>query len=369
MNAMGIEPFTLCNCSGCGTELTVPFELDYLTLEKPLYEKTIFTVYEGFDKSQNTSSMIFILPSDNPEFKKFYKIAKEQATFLATLKHPNVCPIINFGEIDGNFFVVEPRMDGFPLSDYSPEKLGLLEVEKVIDLLHSVAHGLAISHHKEFVHHDLCPKNIHVDARGIVRTKNFFISRFTYDYFQGREDIVSSVSSYSISPEKAESFVEDKRGDVFSFGVLFYYMLTGKYPFSGKNIMETVYSRIKRKKSSQEQVFSNEKSPVLTAGTIDYVAPVPPSSLRDGVPEEINTAVLEMLSYHPVQRPRFTEILSMINLYKAKGDREKVFHFAQKEMVRETINTKTKVIPNMKSLYDGPDPKKEEKDPPDPWTS
>jgi hypothetical protein len=59
----------------------------------------------------------------------------------------------------------------------------------------------------------------------------------------------------------------------------------------------------------------------------------------------------------------------MINLYKAKGDREKMFRFAQKEMVRDTINTKTKAIPNMKSLYDGPDPKKEEKDPSDLWPS
>jgi serine/threonine protein kinase len=355
---MGLAPFTLCNCPGCGAELSVPFGMDYLTLEKPLYEKSLFRVYEGFDKSQNLSSMIFIFCKDNPEFKQFYKIAKEEATFLSTLKHPNLCPIMNFGEIGGNFFVTEPRMDGYPLSDYSPEKQGLMDCEKVIDLFYAVALGLAVAHHKEFVHHDLCPLNIHVDARGNVRTKNFFMSRFTYECLQNSEDIISSVSPYFISPEKAEGFVEDKRGDVFSFGVLFYYMLTGRYPFSGKNDMETVYSRIKKKKFEQTQVFSSERPTVLTAGTVDYIPPVAPTDFRKDIPEEISSAILDMLSYHPVQRPKFSEILNTINLYKAKGEKEKVIHSAQKEMVREAINTKTKVIPIMKNLYGGVDPKK-----------
>jgi serine/threonine protein kinase len=361
IDTKGIEPFTRCSCSGCGTELIVPFEMDYLTLEKPLYEKSLFKVYEGFDKSLNLNSMVFILSKDNPEFKQFYKIVKEEATFLSTLKHQNICPIMNFGEVEGNFFVTEPRMDGYPLSNYMPGKQGLLDVEKVIDVLMAVALGLAVAHHKEFVHHDICPENIHIDARGNVRTKNFFISRFKYEYLQNKEELASSVSPYFISPEKAESRVEDKRGDVFSFGVLFYYMLTGKYPFSGKNEIETVYSRIKKKKSLMDQVFSSEKPLVLTAGTVDYIAPVAPSALREDIPEEINTALLDMLSYHPVQRPRFTEILNTINLYKAKLEREKVFHLAQKEMVRETVTTRTKAIPIMKNLS-GIEPKKEKKD-------
>ena len=357
IDTMGIEPFTLCDCSNCGTELIIPLEIDYLTLEKPLYRKSLFNVYEGFDKSHDMSSIIFILHKDNPEFKQFCKIAKEEATSLSTLKHPNVCPIMNFGEIDGNFFVTEPRMDGYPLSDYSPKTQGLLDFEKVIDVLHAVVLGLAVAHHKEFIHHDLCPENIHIDARGNVRTKNFFISRFTYEYLQNKEDIASSVSPYFISPEKAESRVEDKRGDVFSFGVLFSYMLTGEYPFSGKTDMETVYSRIKKKKPPQSQVFSSEKPLVMTAGNVDYIAPEAPANFRKDVPGEINNAVLDMLSYHPVQRPKFTEILNKINLYKAGEDREKVVHSAQKEMVRETITTKTRAIPIMKNLS-GIDPKK-----------
>jgi serine/threonine protein kinase len=355
---MGIEPFTPCTCSACGADLVVPLEMGGLLLEKPLYGKSLFSIYEGFDTERELRSIIFILSKDNLEFNRLCKIAAEEASSLSVLHHPNICPITNFGEIDGNFFVTEPLMDGYGLSDYLSETQGPLDVDKVIDILQAVVFGLAVAHHKEFVHHDICPQNIHIDARGNVRTKNFFISRFTYDYLENKEELACSVPPYFISPEKAEKRVEDKCGDVFSFGVLFYYMLTGKYPFSGKNDMETVYSRVKKKKLQQNQVFSSEKSLVLTPGTVDYIAPLAPAKLREEVPEQISDAVLDMLSYRPAQRPRFTEILNTMNLYMAREDREKVFHSAQLKMVRESINTKTKVIPVMKKLYSDMDFKK-----------
>lgn len=353
MDITGIEPFTLCECSACGTTLSIPLEMEYLRLDKFLGEKGIFKLYEGFDQVQNLNSIIYILEKDHPEYKNFVNIARKDAVDLSTLKHPNICPILNFGDISGNFFVSEPKMDGYALSDYSPETQGLLDVEKVVDVLQATALGLAVAHHKEFVHHDLCPDNIHIDARGNVRTKNFFVSRSIYTFQQNKEDVALSVSPYFISPEKAESRVEDKRGDIFSFGVLFYYMLTGKYPFSGKSEIETVYSRIKKKKPVENlQVFSAEKSSIITAETVDYIAPVAPSGYRDNVPEEISSLVMEMLSYYPVKRPKFTEILATINLYKAKEDKEKVVTNAQKEMVREneSVSTKTRAIPIMKNL-------------------
>ncbi|HCE41983.1 MAG TPA: hypothetical protein DET40_00350 [Lentisphaeria bacterium] len=365
MDTTGIEPFTLCECSDCGTTLSIPMEMDYLKLEKFVGEKGIFKIYEGFDQGQNLNSMIYILEKDHPEYKSFLNIAKEDALALSTLKHPNICPILNFGEINGSFFVTEPKMDGYALSDYSPENQGLLDVDKVVDVLQATALGLAVAHHKEFVHHDLCPDNVHIDARGNVRTKNFFISRFVYTFLQNKEEIALSVSPYFISPEKAESRVEDKRGDIFSFGVLFYYMLTGKYPFSGKSEVETVYSRIKKKKpSDKSQMFSAEKPSILTAETVDYIAPVAPSNYREDVPEEISSIVMDMLSYHPVQRPKFTEILTTINLYKAKEEKEKVVMGAQKEMVRdnkESVSTKTRAIPIMKNLAGELDRNKQKK--------
>jgi serine/threonine-protein kinase len=360
VDAAGIEPFTLCECSDCGTEIIIPKEFGYLQLEKPLGTESYISAYEGFDKGQNMESIIFILEKDCPDYQTFFAFAREDAIALSTLKHPNVCPILNHGEIDGRYFVTYPKLDGFPLSDYSPDVQGFLDVDKLVDVFQAVALGMAVAHHKEFAHHDISPKNIQMDARGNVRVKNFFKSRFIYNLLQNKDELSSSVSPYFISPEKAESRIEDKRGDVFSYGVLFYFMLTGKYPFSGSTEVETVYSRVKRKSPRREEIFSAAARRLQTAETVEYAPPEHPAKLRQDIPDEIDSLIMEMLSYHPVQRPKFTEILASVNLCKAKEEKETIVKSAQKEMVREDTSTRTRAIPIMKNLA-GADMKKPQK--------
>ena len=348
MDITGIDPFTVCECSDCGTEIIIPLEIDYLKLEKPLGVKCGFEVYEGFDQAHNLNSIIYILKKDMPEYKFYVDLAKSDALALTTLKHPNICPILNCGEVQDNFFVSQPRMDGYNLDSYSPDSQGLLDIDSVVNVIQASILGLAVAHHKEFMHHNITAECIHIDARGNVRINDFFISRFNYNVLQNHPDSAFEVSPYYISPEKAESKVEDKRGDVFSFGVLFYYMLTGKYPFAGKTSIETIYSRVKRKKTEKTEIFNQNSHRIVTQNTVDYVNPATPSEIRFDIPGDLSSIVMDMLSYHPVQRPKFTEILATLNLFIAKGEKEKVVHSAQKEMVA----TKTRAIPVMKKLYD-----------------
>lgn len=347
VDASGIEPFTVCECSECSAELIIPRQLDYVSLERPLGEKALFEIYEGFDGAHNMNAIIYLLSNNIENLEECANFAKEQAVELSTLKHPNVCPLINFGEVEGRFFVSTPKMDGYPMATYQPQSQGLLDVNSVIDVMQAAALGLSVAHHKEFVHHNLCPETIHIDARGNVRSKDWFISRWAYD-LESKNELKSSVSPFFISPEKAESGVEDKRGDVFSLGVLFYYLLTGRYPFAGANEVETVYSRVKKKKKDKSEVFSSEASIMANPDAVEYVPPKSPLEVRPGIPAPIGEMVMEMLAYLPVQRPKFSELLNSINLYKAKEYQEKAVFSAQKQMV----STKTRAIPMMKNLYD-----------------
>lgn len=352
MDTTGIEPFTVCECSDCGTELVIPFELDYLLLEKFIERQSVVDVYSGFDKSANSDVLILLVDNQVPDHEKYEAMGKQDAVALSTLKHPNVCPIMNYDTLKGNFCVTAPIMDGYSLDSYNPDEQGMLDVDSVIEVLQAAALGLAISHHKEFVHHNVCPANIHIDARGNVRVKNFFLSRMTYNVDQSniKEDSAikydSSISPYFISPEKAESGIEDKRGDVFSFGVVMYYMLTGKYPFSGSSEIETVYARVKKKKKDEAEIFSGASGRILTPEMVEYVPPKPPVQLRQDIPDDISDLIMDMLSYLPVKRPKFSEILSIFNLYRARKEKEKSVVSAQKVMV----TTKTRAIPKMTPL-------------------
>lgn len=352
MDTTGIDPFTLCECSECGVDITIPFQLDYLLLEKFIAKKSYLDIYEGFDKSSNMNSIIKVLDNEAKEYEALLKIAHEEANDLSTLKHPNTLPILLFDEILGNFCVATPMMDGYALSDYAPEEQGLLNLEQVLDVMQAAALGLAVAHKKEFPHHNVCPVNIGIDGRGNIRVMNFYLSRFIYraDQISNKVNEAikcdSSVSPYFISPEKAESGIEDKRGDVFSFGVTMYFMLTGKYPFAGKTEMETVYSRIIHKKKPEAEIFSEQATRIITPETVEYAPPKNPQDLRPEICDEIASLVLDMLSYLPVKRPTFAEILAIFNLWKAKKYKETTVLSAQKVMV----TTKTRAIPKMGNL-------------------
>ncbi|HPN85015.1 MAG TPA: hypothetical protein PK821_06740 [Victivallales bacterium] len=79
VDTSGIEPFTLCECSDCGSEIIIPKEMGYLLLEKPVAVESHVYIYEGFDKGQNMDSEIFVLDRNCPDYNKFFALAKEEA--------------------------------------------------------------------------------------------------------------------------------------------------------------------------------------------------------------------------------------------------------------------------------------------------
>jgi serine/threonine-protein kinase len=286
-------------------------------LGQKLAESSLFFVYDGLDEEHRLRVETTILRLDAPGVDDLIILAREEAERLSRLQHVNICPLFRFGEQDGWFYATSPKMDGFSLSAYNPQKVGDLDISRVSDVMQAVALALAVGHFKEISHHNVCPDSVHIDARGTVRIKNYFTSRIVFRHDQNRQEhdekIRISVSPHYISPEKAENGTEDRRGDVFSFGVLYYWLLTGRHPFVGANPTEIIYARIPRRED-EESIF-NEANRLPP-----YIPPPPPSELRPDVPKALSAMVMGMLHYYPVQRPEFTEIISQLNLLRAKQD-------------------------------------------------
>jgi serine/threonine protein kinase len=349
MDLTGIPAFTKCECFVCQADIIIPMELDFLLLEKPLGRKANFEIFEGFDQAYDLKSIIFILDSGMPDYEFYCNLAKEEEAIISTFTHKTACPMVNHGFLKNDtFFLTMPTMDGCNLKKLTSETDGNMDIERVLELMREVAICLAQAHHKEIIHHDICLDNIHIDARGIVRVNNFYISSFNYKADQHKTPDKLSVSQYTISPEKAKSGIEDKRGDVFSFGVVFYYLLTGSYPFNEQNELETVFSRVRvpenKKADVYKEVFSEDQHRYTKPESIPYKAPTPINELRDNVPVEICDAVHEMLRPLPKGRPQFSEIVTFIDTFNAKKDQMVIK--AQQEMVM----TKTRPIPAMESL-------------------
>lgn len=318
-----------------------PFKQDELHFEKLIATSPLFNIFRGYHSKHKLFLEITVLRKDIKDYEYNEQLVRDLANKLTSLSHVNICPLFSHGKINEYYYVSSPRMDGYKLSHYDSASHGLMDINRALEVLQATALGLAVAHYHNFAHHNVCPENIQIDSRGMVRIRNFFLSRFVYAYDQRRIElnnkIYISVSPHYISPEKAESGVEDHRGDIFSFGVLMYYMLTGEFPFQGTKESDTIYTRIKKtRKKDQTAIFNSLDE------TIEYIPPVPPKQKRNAIPDELSKLNLQMLSYFPKNRPALTEVISLFNLLRAKLDVVKI-----RSIQENMVDTETKDIPKM----------------------
>lgn len=331
----GYEAFSLVKCDNCSLELVVPLVFSEMGLIQHLDSGKLFDVYEGFDLRNDKEIRAFILKKELTDFKYWISQCKEEVKAVDLVKHPVINPVERSGMCNGTFFLLEPDMEGFEGTNYDPNKLGEFEVRSVVDFIKRLAVGLEVCHIKSLPHHDVSMRNIFVDNNGNIILRNFFKSRMRYAYFN-KSDMIDLSNPNYISPEKAEKGSEDAKGDVFSLGVIFYFMLTGNFPFEGESNIEKVYSRVKRKKSGNSSYTK-----------IEYKEPIPAHKYRkEDLHKEVSDLIDSMLKPYPVQRPSIAEFLTELKRIETNEDKKKISE-VKKQIVDKADTAK---IPSMKKL-------------------
>ena len=163
--------------------------------------------------------------------ERFYR----EARAAANLRHPNICPVHDVGQIEGTHYISMAFIDGHPLSAFirakpQPERQILIVVRKL-------AQALEEAHERGIVHRDLKPANIMVDKRNEPIIMDFGLAR-KLEHEQSvritQSGMLIGTPAY-MSPEQIEG-EPDKVGrasDQFSLGVILYELLTGQLPFRG----------------------------------------------------------------------------------------------------------------------------------------
>ncbi len=164
--------------------------------------------------------------------ERFYREARAAASF----RHPNICPVHDASEIDGQHCLVMAYIDGHPLSRYIAG--GKPQNERAVaTTVRKLALALDQAHQRGVVHRDLKPANVMVDRQGEPLVMDFGLAR----RFRGDEETRITQTGFLLgtpaymSPEQIEGD-QEKIGpatDIYSLGVILYEVLTGKLPFSG----------------------------------------------------------------------------------------------------------------------------------------
>lgn len=156
---------------------------------------------------------------------------EREARTIASLNHPNICTLHDIG---ADYLVME-YIEGTPLT-------GPVDAAEVLRLAIQVVAALEAAHDRGIVHRDLKPANVLV-SRGRAKLLDFGIARLrpasTRDATVTGDGQLTGTPAY-MSPEQAQGLPTDARSDIFSFGAMFYEVLSGRRAFEGSSPLATI---------------------------------------------------------------------------------------------------------------------------------
>lgn len=227
-------------------------------------------VYRAADTALAREVAIKVLRPDLVRAKDRLKRFELEAKAAGSLNHPNILSIYDVGTHGDAPYVVSELLDGETLRERL--KIGLLPVRKAVDYAVQVARGLAAAHAKGIVHRDIKPENLFITNDGQIKILDFGIAKLTNPLGEFGSDpesdtmhldthpgVVLGTAGY-MAPEQVRGEAADHRADIFSFGVVFYEMLSGRRAFERDSPVETMSA-----------ILTEE--PDLSAGTGRTLAP------------------------------------------------------------------------------------------------
>lgn len=188
------------------------------------------TVYHAYDPRFERDVAIKVLPTaflHDPQFRTRFE---REAKTIALLEHPAIVPVYDFGEQDGQPYIVMRFMSGGSLTErLQTGPLTLSETTKIVSRL---APALDAAHARNIVHRDLKPGNILFDQYGNSYLSDFGIARIL---MQGNATLTGEAilgTPAYMSPEQIQGEkTVDGRSDIYSLGVLIFQMLSGQAPY------------------------------------------------------------------------------------------------------------------------------------------
>ncbi|MBL0701320.1 MAG: serine/threonine protein kinase [Desulfosarcina sp.] len=170
--------------------------------------------------------------------KQFYR----EAEVIAKLSHPNIVAIYDVGEDKGLSYLAMEYLEGGSLEKYT-KKNNLLSITQCIDIIIQACNALEYAHNHDIVHRDIKPSNIMLVEDGLVKVTDFGIARITAssNYNSGTHTGIIKGTPYYMSPEQTKGMKLTGPSDIFSLGVVFYQLLTGRLPFTGDNLAAIMY--------------------------------------------------------------------------------------------------------------------------------
>ncbi|MHC4172663.1 MAG: protein kinase domain-containing protein [Planctomycetota bacterium] len=219
-------------------------QIGQFRIERELGRGAVGVVYLAHDTKLDRSVAIKSLPAEvmaNPKARSRFQ---REARLLASVNHPNIATIHEvLEEAEDIGYLILEYVPGQTLAERIAKKP--LKLEEALSIALQIAEAVAAAHEHDVIHRDLKPGNIKITPEGKVKVLDFGLAKAVGGEATDQQSTVTEpgrvigTPAY-MSPEQARGKPTDKRSDIWSFGCVLYEMLSGRIPFKGETISDTL---------------------------------------------------------------------------------------------------------------------------------
>lgn len=200
---------------------------------------------------------------------------QREAKILSRLKHPHIVSYRSSANLNGRFVLATELVEGTNLAERL--EIGRPSLPDAVRIIWQTLEALECAHSEGVVHRDISPQRIFLTPEGEVKLGGFFLARSTADPKLTQAGATVGTAHY-MSPEQVQATQDlDPRSDLYSLGVVFYELVTGRKPFTGASQFDVMLAQVE-------------------------TMPSPPSSVDRSIGDELDPVILKALEKKPEAR-------------------------------------------------------------------
>jgi serine/threonine protein kinase len=250
------------------------------------------TVYKAYQPALERYVAIKVihkhLAADDEQFLKRFQ---REAKAVASLRHPNIVQVFDFGTEGDVMYMVMEYLEGTTLKAVlnALAQKETMRLEEVLRVFQALASAVEYAHQQGMVHRDIKPANVMLTTKGDVILTDFGIAKIVGGTQYTATGALTGTPAY-MSPEQGHGERGDERSDIYALGVMLYEMVTGRVPFDADTPLAVIMKHIS--------------------------APLPlPRQLNPIIPEAVEQVILKALAKEP--NDRYQTVAEMTNALEA----------------------------------------------------
>ena len=235
-------------------------------------------VYLAHDTTLDRDVAFALIKTEGLDDASRQRVTREAQAMGRLGDNPNIMPIFDLGDENGQPYMVQPLMGGGDVEALIEDaEDGRLSLEDALRIASEICHGLEFAHSKSIIHRDLKPGNVWLTDDGTARIGDFGLAISLDRSRLTQEKMMIGTVSY-MPPEQATGGEITPKADLYSLGAMLYEMVTGRPPFMGDDEIAIIGQHIN-------------------------TPPVAPQWHRPEIPATLDSLIMRLLSKNPAERP------------------------------------------------------------------